>query len=211
MPPRVVSVRVGRPRVIDDGDPWVTAFHKSPVEGPIRLGALNLEGDEQADRRVHGGPDKAVCVYPADHLAGWRSELDDAEVGPGAFGENLTVAEQTEDTVCVGDLYRIGSALVQVSQPRGPCWKLARRWGRPDLVRRVVASGRTGWYLRVLEPGELAASELLPLLARPHPEWTIARVNALAYAPAAERDRSAARELASCAALAEGWRTFFAG
>ena len=201
----LVSVRVGRPRTVGDGEQWVTAFVKHAVDGAVRLRSTNLEGDRQADLRVHGGVDKAVCVYSGDHYVTWRDALHRPDMGYGGFGENFTVGGQTEWDVCLGDRFRVGDAVVEVSQPRGPCVKLARRWDRPDLPKLVVASGRSGWYLRVVEEGHVQAGQSLRLLERPFPQWTIARVNAVTYGlgNTTDDDRT---ELASCPALAPSWR-----
>ncbi len=120
MTPHIASLNVGLPKHRDGVEPWTSGIYKAPVSGPVRLAPENLEGDGQADLRVHGGPDKAICVYPADHYRLWRTELGVADCGPGWFGENFSVAGQTESTVAIGDTYRIGSAVVQVSQPRAP-------------------------------------------------------------------------------------------
>jgi len=202
---RLVSIRVGRPRTIDDPQPWRTAFFKDAITGPVWLRATNLDGDRQADLRVHGGVDKAVCVYSGDHYRAWRIELARPDMTSGAFGENFTVTGQSEQQVCLGDRFRIGAAVVEVSQPRGPCIKLARRWDRLDLPKLVVASGRSGWYLRVIDEGQLEAGDPLQLLERPFPHWTIARVNDVTYGLGAttDEDRDA---LASCPALARSWR-----
>jgi len=122
---------------------------KRAVEGPVWLGRENLAGDGQADRQHHGGPDHAVLAYSIDHYPAWREELG-RELPPGSFAENLAITGRDESTVCIGDTYAIGTALVQVAQPRQPCVKIARRLGIPDLTRRVERTGRTGWYLRVL-------------------------------------------------------------
>ena len=147
----------------------------------MSLSSTNLAGDGQADLKVHGGPDKAVCVYSADHYPFWRQELGVQECGPGWFGENFSVEGQRETDVAVGDTYRIGTAVVQISQPRAPCWKLGRRWHRLDMPKLVVQSGRTGWYLRVLETGDVECGDALTLLDRPFSRWTIDAVNAVAY------------------------------
>jgi MOSC domain-containing protein YiiM len=201
----LVSVRVGRPRTIDDTHPWRTAFFKGAITGPLLLRFTNLEGDRQADLRVHGGADKAVCVYSGDHYPAWRRELGRPDMTAGAFGENFTVSGQIEADVCLGDRFRIGGAIVEISQPRGPCVKLARRWDRPDLPRLVVASGRSGWYLRVVGEGLVEAGVELRLLERPFPEWTIARVNDVTYGlgDTSDDDRVA---LVSCPALARSWQ-----
>lgn len=202
----LVSIQVGRPQVIPGAEPWVTSIFKVPVAGPIRLDTCNLEGDEQADLSVHGGPDKAICVYSVDHFAAWSSALGAGEFGPGAFGENFSVRGMAEDTVFLGDVYEVGTSTVQVSQPRSPCWKLGKRWGRLDMPRLVLRSGRTGWYFRVLKPGHVAANDRLSLMDRPCAEWSIVRVNQVFYPPKTGKDPAARRALADCAALSESWR-----
>ena len=204
-----MSIHVGLPQTIAGEPPWLTSIYKAPVEGPIWLQRGHLDGDQQADLRVHGGVDKAVCVYAVEHFETWRIELGVPDVGPGAFGENFSVSGQVESTVCVGDIYRIGSSTVQISQPRGPCWKVARRWRRPDLTRRVRETGRTGWYLRVLSPGLVMPGDRIDLIERPYPEWTIQRTNDLSYAFDAPDERR--RALATCAALADAWRESLCG
>ncbi|MBA2565353.1 MAG: MOSC domain-containing protein [Gemmatimonadetes bacterium] len=181
--PRVTSVRVGRPRWLGDPDardrlrrPFRTAFVKEAVEGEVTVGPLGLEGDSQSDRRHHGGPEMAILAYSADHYPAWRQELGLPEMGPGGFGENLTIAGVDETSVCIGDTYAVGGARLQVSQPRAPCYNISRRWGRQDLMLRVVQTGRTGWYLRVLAAGPVAAGDLLRLEERPLPGWSVARV-----------------------------------
>ena len=178
--------------------PWTTAFFKAPVAGPVWLGATNLAGDAQADPKHHGGPDKAVMAYAAVHYPGWRAELY-LEIPHGGFGENFTVGGMDEATVCLGDTYEVGGAVVQVTQPRIPCWKIARRWQVKDLSARVQRSGWTGWYLRVLREGEVAAGDELTLLDRPHPEWTVAGANEAMFVV---RTRDSVLALADCPALA---------
>jgi len=207
-PPRLTSVRVARPTTVWQDQPWVTSMFKVPVEGPVMLRRTNLDGDEQADLRVHGGPDKAVCVYPVEHYPWWREVLNLPEMEPGAFGENFCVAGQSEVDVCVGDRYEVGEALVEVSQPRTPCWKLGRRWDVPKLADMVITSGWTGWYLRVIREGAVSAGLPLVLTERPFPEWSIAKVLELAFEDDAPRDQ--VRGLASCPALPPGWRRLLA-
>ena len=202
----VLSIQVGRPRTLDRYDPWVTSIYKEPVTGPLRLERLDLDGDEQADLTVHGGPDKAVCVYPADHFPFWRQTLARPDLTAGAFGENFTVAGIVESTVCLGDVFEIGDAVVEVSQPRAPCWKLGRKWERLDLPKLVLREGRTGWYFRVLQPGIVSPGGVLQLRDRPYPLWTIAEVNRLAYAKKSDRLQNERRALAECPALADVWR-----
>lgn len=206
--PVVVSVRTGLPHLLAAPSwakrpRWRSAYVKGERQGPVHLGRTNLEGDRQGDRRVHGGPERAVLCYSEDHYPAWRSELGLEEMGPGAFGENFTVRGATELDVCVGDVYEVGLALVQVSQPRGPCYKISYRWGRQDLLRRVELSGRHGWYLRVVSEGEVAAGLEMALRARPHPEWTVRR--AADVMSRRRRDPEAAAALARCEALSAGW------
>lgn len=167
-----------------DGSPGgLSAIAKQPVAGPVWVGPEGLDGDTQGDRRVHGGPDKAVHQYALEHYAAWRAELGARSVldAPGAFGENLASTGVTEATLCWGDRVRIGSVLLELAQSRQPCWKLNLRFGQADMARRLQDSGRTGWYWRVLEPGLLQAGDAMRLVARPHPEWPLARVIALLY------------------------------
>jgi MOSC domain-containing protein YiiM len=209
MAPVLVSLNIGRPTRLEGDEPWTSGIYKSPVSGRIALSSTNLDGDGQADLKVHGGPDKAVCVYSADHYAFWREELGVTDCGPGWFGENFSVEGQGEDDVAVGDTYRVGTAVVQISQPRAPCSKLGRRWSRIDMPKLVLQSGRTGWYLRVLESGDVECGETLTLVDRPFARWTIDAVNAVAYSRGGTVNVDAARELASCPALAESWRGGF--
>lgn len=176
------SVQVGMPRSYGSEDafdphdkPWMTGFFKTPVEGPVFVGSTNLVGDGQADLKNHGGVDKAVLAYSADHYPKWRDELRLPDMPCGAFGENLTVAGLSEQLVCIGDLFRVGEVLFEVSQPRQPCWKLARRWRMHELTGLVVNNGRSGWYLRVLSEGSVEAGMLVTLIERPNPSWPISR------------------------------------
>ena len=151
---------------------------KTPRGGPVRIGELGLEGDEQGDTRVHGGVDKAVHHYPFEHYAAWRAELGELPLlaTPGAFGENMSSQGLDESTVCIGDRYAFGSAVLEVSQGRQPCWKLNDRFGVRDMARRVQDSGRTGWYYRVPQPGIAQAGDRLRLLERPCPAWPLQRL-----------------------------------
>jgi len=208
---RLLSIQVGLPR--DHGvegaeEPmdrlWTSGFFKEPVSGAIRVGRTNLEGDGQADLVNHGGWDKAVLAYSADHYPGWRAELERHDLPFGAFGENLTVSGQSEADVCIGDTFAIGQARLQVTQPRQPCWKLARRWRVKDLPARVIATGRSGWYLRVLEEAEIEAGLPIELLERPYPEWTALHAAEIMYD---RRHRvQEAHALAACPLLSAAWR-----
>jgi MOSC domain-containing protein YiiM len=203
---RLVSVQVGRPQRAGG---LRTGFGKAPVAGPVHVGRENLDGDGQADRRYHGGPDMAALAYCADHYPAWREELSWPALPLGGFGENLSVEGASEETACIGDVWRSGTALLQIASPRKPCDKISRFWQRPDLLERVVRSGRFGWYLRVLEEGELQAGAEIALVERPHPEWTVARSFAVGVGRA--QDRAAALELAGVAALSERWKAWLRG
>ena len=187
-------------------DGRLSAIDKRPVPPPWRIGPTGLDGDAQADLKHHGGPEKALHHYPFDHYDAWADEIgDNAQLrAPGAFGENLSTTGWREANVCIGDVVRFGSALLQVSQGRQPCWKLNLRFGRIDMALRVQSSGRTGWYYRVLEAGVADAGNLLRLLDRPRPNWTIERLARLLYSDAADQD--GLTSVAGLPELAQGWR-----
>ncbi len=184
--------------------PWRTGYYKQPQNTGCWLGYEGFRGDEQADRRYHGGVDKAVCVYPAEHYGHWRQQSALQDLPHGAFGENLTTGGLLESEVCIGDVFTIGNARVQVSQPRQPCWKLARRWRVKDLTAQVEQTGFTGFYFRVLQHGIVTAGDACTLLERPCPQWTIQRCNQLMHHEKGEHD--AARELAECPQLSGSWK-----
>jgi MOSC domain-containing protein YiiM len=163
----------------------LSGVHKTPVQGRVRVTAQGLQGDAQGDLRLHGGVEKAVHHYPQEHYAAWRAELGAHALleAPGAFGENLHSRGLTEATVCLGDRWRVGDVLLEVTQARQPCWKLNERFGVPDMARRVQQSRRTGWYSRVVEDGELWADAAMVLEARPYPAWTLERLLDLLYRP----------------------------
>jgi MOSC domain-containing protein YiiM len=184
--------------------PWSTGFFKESVEEPVWLGQTNLTGDGQADLKHHGGIEKAILAYAAAHYPVWRTVLNRPELMYGAFGENFTIAQMTEASVCIGDTYKIGEAIIQVSQPRQPCWKLSRRWRLKNLALQVQKTGRTGWYFRVLKEGYVERNLPLILLMRPFPQWTIARANEIMHHRL--NDRKAAAELAACPLLASNWQ-----
>lgn len=190
------------------GDDSLSAIAKEPTDQPVIIGPLGLEGDEQADLTVHGGPDKAIHHYPRDHYAAWRRELGYSPLlrGEGAFGENVSTLGLTEEAACIGDRYRLGTALIELSQGRQPCWKLDHRFGHKGLSAAVISTGRSGWYYRVIEPGEARAGDRLELVERPRPEWTVARVFALLIGGGHRADPAALRALAAEPLLAENWR-----
>jgi len=153
---KLISVNVGLPRVVrSNGDSVTTGIFKEPVAGRVMLRTLNLDGDRQADLSVHGGPSKAVFVYPAEHYDYWQRELPEMELPWGMFGENFTATGLAESELNIGDQFRVGSALVMVTEPRMPCYKLGIRFNRPDILKRFLASGRTGFYFAVLQEGEV--------------------------------------------------------
>lgn len=205
---RVIGVFAGLPRVVhegpDAGSAWTTGLFKDAVTGPTPVGTTGLAGDGQADLEHHGGPDKAVLAYAATHYPVWQAELGPIGLGPGGLGENLAVEGLDEDTVCIGDTWGVGEVVLQVTQPRTPCWKLERRWGLPDLMRRILETARTGWYLRVLREGEVAVGMAVTLRTRPHPDWTVARALRVRVNRTSRPEEAAA--LAALPELSEAWR-----
>jgi MOSC domain-containing protein YiiM len=207
---RLLSIQAGLPQSFTDTHDigpdqrtWSTAFHKLPVRGPVWIGKTNIEGDRQASPS-HGGPDKAICVYPHEHYSYWKRELGFPDLDYGAFAENLTLEGQVEDQCCIGDSIRFGEAVLQVSQPRPPCWRLSRWWARKDFQAMMEQSGRTGWYCRVIQEGYAEAGTTAELLERPHPEWTVSLAVHLAYGKPSSAAQMEA--MAACAALSAGWR-----
>jgi MOSC domain-containing protein YiiM len=207
----ITSIQIGS--VISEGNVdskeltdryWTTGFYKRPVDGAAHLKRLGIEGDAVADTRNHGGPDKAVLCYAAAHYDRWREELPELSMSPGALAENLTVTGVDESSVYLGDTYLIGDCEVQVSQPRQPCWKIARRWGLKTLTKRVAQTGRTGWYFRVIRDGSLQIGQVSQLLSRPHPDWPVQRANDVMFGR--EVDRLAVIELMQLPELAESWK-----
>lgn len=171
---KLVSVNVGLPRVVTwNGRTVTTGIFKEPVAAPVRVGRLHLDGDGQADLTVHGGRDKAVYAYPAEHYAAWRNELRTPAWPWGTFGENFTIEGLLEENVRVGDRFRIGTAELIVTQPRMPCFKLAAKLQRPDLLRRFLTSGRTGWYFAVAWEGEVKPGDLIVRVSRSEDGATI--------------------------------------
>ena len=204
----LISVNVGGPRdVAWRGRTVRTSIWKTPVAGRVRVARLNLEGDRQSDLSVHGGPDKAVYAYPAEHYPFWRRELPEVDFPWGAFGENLTTSGLREDEVCVGDHVRCGTVELLVTQPRLPCYKLGIRADRADMVKRFQQSGRTGFYLAVLREGDLAAGDALELVATGEDRVSVADVTRAFVG--ATVDPLLLRRLAVLPALPDGWREHF--
>ena len=185
-----------------------SAIFKEPVEGRVRIGPLGIEGDEQADLTVHGGPEKAVHHYPFDHYSTWRAELGGHELlsAPGGFGENLSTTGITEDMVHIGDRFRLGTALVEICQGRQPCWKIDHKFGRKGVTARVISSGRCGWYYRVLEPGEAGEGDLFERVEQGPLEWSVARVFRLLIGGGHRDDPAALAALEHLPALSAAWR-----
>jgi MOSC domain-containing protein YiiM len=204
---RVVSLSVGLPREVEvRGGTVLTSIFKTPVDRRLRVTTLNIEGDEQSDLSVHGGVDKAVYVYPAEHYEYWRTELPDADLPWGAFGENLTTEGLLED-VRIGDRFRVGSAEFIVTQPRMPCYKLGIRFGRPDILKRFLQSGRSGFYLAVTQEGDVGAGDRIEPIAQADDGLTVADVVRL-YTVDAENQELLRRATRS-SRLPESWRDYF--
>ena len=205
---KLVSVNVGLPRDVEwRGKAVRTSIFKAPVSGRVRVTKLNLEGDRQSDLSVHGGADKAIYAYPSEHYAYWRKELPSMDFPWGAFGENLTTEGLLEDKVQVGDRFRAGSAEFVVTQPRMPCFKLGIRFNRPDMAKRFLRSGRTGFYLAVLNEGDVAVGDAVDLVAEEEHQITVADVVALYATDAANQDLL--RRASKLSALPESWRQYF--
>ena len=215
---RLISLRVGRPSLLpipsgaadeaDDppGEPRVfrSAIAKHQMTEPVMLTPVGLDGDQVEDTRVHGGPEQALLAYAASHYPLWRAEWGRDDMGPGGFGENLTVEGADETTVCIGDRWAIGEAVVEVTKPRSPCNRLAWYQRREDLIQRVRLTGRSGWYLRVLTPGLIHPGSAIRLIERGCPDMSVRRAQ-LAMQHRTER-RDEAIALAGCPRLAQDWR-----
>jgi MOSC domain-containing protein YiiM len=205
---KLLSVNAGLPREVEwRGKAVLTSIFKVPVPGRVRVARLNIMGDRQADLSVHGGPDKAIYAYPSEHYAFWRSELPGTDFPWGAFGENLTTEGLLEDGVHIGDRFRAGSAEFIVTQPRMPCFKLGIRFNRPDMVKRFLHSGRTGFYFAVLREGDIGAGDALELVAEDDSHITVADVVGLYAADAANQDLL--RRASELSSLPESWREYF--
>ncbi|MBI4912611.1 MAG: MOSC domain-containing protein [Acidobacteria bacterium] len=200
---RLVEVRAGRVRAFVDreGRPWRSAIAKEPLSGPVRVDREGLVGDEVADRKHHGGPEQAVLAYGLGVYGAWRAEGH--ELPCGSFGENLVMEGVDDHEACIGDVWNLGGAILQISQPRQPCETLARHVGSDELVEQTWALGRGGWYLRVLTPGSIVPGPI-ELLQRPHPGWTVARV--LRAFDQARRHPEEARAASALAQLSPPWR-----
>jgi MOSC domain-containing protein YiiM len=182
-----------------------SGFVKRPVDAPVKLETDGFMGDEQGDRQNHGGPDKAVCVYSLDHYPYWTSVLGEKLPASAAFGENFTVRGLTEDAVCIGDTFRVDGCVLQVTQPRQPCWKIEARYQMPGLLKQVIETGYTGFYFRVLEPGNVSPGDSLSLVESDRTGMTVAEANRIMHH--GKSDREAIRRLLNVDALSRRWRT----
>ncbi len=205
---QLLSVNVSLPkRVRYQGETVTTGIFKEPVDGRVALEKLGLEGDGQADLTVHGGEDKAVYVYTTENYDHWRRELARDDLEPGRFGENFTVQGMTEDAVLIGEVFRIGTAMVEVTQPRTPCFKLGLRMGDPTFMKKFLASLRVGFYVRVLEEGDVGASDPIGSVEQPEETMTVREICHLLFM---DRDNlDDARRALRIKALSRTWRESF--
>ena len=205
---QVISVNVGQPRKVLWNDQIAeTGIYKEAVKGRVAVRRLNIEGDRQADLTVHGGLDKAIYGYPAEHYSFWREQFPEMELPWGMFGENLTITGFLEDTVHIGDHFQVGSANLMVTQPRLPCYKLGIKFGREDILRRFLRSGMTGFYFAVLEEGEVAAGDPISLLHRDEHQIKVADIVRLYHQD--KYNLELIRRVVAVEALPEEWRDYF--
>ena len=205
---KIVSVNVGLPRpALHNGEPVSTGIFKEPVTGRIALRVLNLDGDRQADLSVHGGPEKAVYVYPSEHYDFWKGELPEMDLPWGVFGENFTTAGLLETQINIGDKFRVGSAEVMVTQPRLPCYKLGIRFGRSDMIRRFLVSERTGFYLSVQKEGEVGAGDQFEFIETNRQDVSVTDITRLYTTE--KRNEGLLRRAIAVAALPQSWREYF--
>jgi MOSC domain-containing protein YiiM len=205
---KLISLNVARPRlVLYKGETINTGIFKQPVDGPVALRTLNLDGDRQADLSVHGGPYKAVYAYPSEHYSYWRNELPGMDLPWGMFGENFTTVNLRESEIHIGDRLQIGAAIVMARQTRTPCYKLAAKFGRDDMIERFLVSGRSGVYFSVEKEGTVASGDTFAFLTRAEEALTIAEMNRLI---ATDRfNRTLLEKAIATTALPEDWREHF--
>jgi MOSC domain-containing protein YiiM len=208
---KLISVNVGVPReVLWHGRSVTTGIYKEPVEGRVAMRRLNLDGDRQADLTVHGGEYKAVYCYPVEHYEYWKKELPGRELSMGMFGENFTTEGLFEDSVHLGDRFRVGSAEVVVTQPRLPCYKLGVRFGADDMVKKFMASGRTGFYLAVTSEGEVGAGDEIAAIAKNENAVPVSEITRLYITKRfANDDVKSLQRAMKVAALPEDWKDYF--
>jgi MOSC domain-containing protein YiiM len=204
---KLLTICVARPRIIiSKGQRISTGIFKQPVEGPVMLRRLNLDGDRQADLSVHGGPNKAVYAYPSEHYTLWRNELPGMDLPYGAFGENLTTEGLNEKNTNIGDRFRIGEAVVVVTQPREPCYKLAAKFGRDDIIKKFLLSGRSGFYFAVIEEGLVEAGNSIKRIHKDPNAVTVADINELFLH--GSTDPGLLRRALRVEALPDGYRNY---
>ena len=205
---KLISLNVARPRLaVYKGMTLNTGIFKKPVSGRVMLRTLNLDGDRQADLSVHGGPYKAVYAYPSEHYEYWRGELPGIDLPWGAFGENFTTQGLAEVDVQIGDVLKVGSAVVMVRQPRMPCYKLAAKFQRDDIIERFLASGRSGFYFSVEQEGEVGQGDSIEFVARNQDGISIIEMNQLFVRD--KYNRALLQKAIATAALPESWREYF--
>ena len=205
------KVFVGLPKTVGDKEgihpmeqQWTSAIFKEPVQGSVWVGKTGLAGDGQFDQENHGGLEKAVFAYANDNYTYWQKEYNIPDISLGGMGENFVMEQITEDGISIGDTFRIGGAIVQVAQPRKPCWKPARRFKTKNLALLIQNTGRTGWYFRVLTEGNVEEGQYFALLERPYPQWTIKKCNEIIHEK--EPDYLQMSKLAQCELLSPGVR-----
>ncbi|QKG71865.1 MOSC domain-containing protein [Erythrobacter mangrovi] len=203
----VDALCIGQPKPFNGVE--LSAIDKQPVAGPVAIRSFGIEGDMVADTKHHGGPDMAVHHYPRDHYAAWGEWLGghDLLARPAAFGENVHAAGITEADVHIGDHFRLGTVLLEVSQPRQPCWKIEHRFGAKGMVKRIIKQHNCGWYYRVIEEGMASAGDRLEQVETGHDEWSVARLFAKLYDPAHKASREELEEIAGLERLCELWRS----
>ena len=205
---KIISVNVGLPRlVLRNDEPVSTGIFKEPVAGRVMMRTLNLDGDRQSDLSVHGGPQKAVYVYPSEHYDFWKQELPDMNLPWGVFGENFTTTGLFETEINIGDKFRVGTGEVMVTQPRMPCYKLGIRFGRTDIIKRFLISERSGFYLSVLKEGEVGAGDEFQLLEKNTSGVRVVDITRLFSSDKGNVDLM--RQAIATEALPESWREYF--
>lgn len=206
----LLQIRAGRVQAYSDArvGQWTSGINKGPISGSANVTALGVEGDQHADLVNHGGRDKAILCYAREHYTKWSEELGTGAPPTGTLGENFEIGGANEKSVCIGDIFQIGSAVVQISQPRQPCWKPALLHALPHLTAQILKTGRTGWYVRVLQEGVVDAPAPIHLIERPHPKWTVARATRVKHF---DKDAVTQAELAEVDALSAAWKADLLG